>query len=85
MKKIPLAAAVFCFLSPLVSAQSSRAAPELVRVSADIPDFVSGLPSRADTLYGYGAAIAPDLDESLALAETHAKRDLAGRMVEGIP
>ncbi|MDR1287603.1 MAG: hypothetical protein LBK08_08355 [Treponema sp.] len=86
MKKIPPAAAILCFLLAFAPDGFLHAAPpELVKISTDIPDFVTGLPSRADTIYGYGAAIAPDLDESLELAETHAKRDLSGRIVEGIP
>ncbi|MDR1418942.1 MAG: hypothetical protein LBI86_01060 [Treponema sp.] len=86
MKKIPPAPAILCFLLAFVPARFAYAAPpELVKVSTDIPDFVMGLPSRADTIYGYGAAIASNLDESLELAESHAKRDLSGRMVEGIP
>jgi hypothetical protein len=70
--------------SPFLSAQTP-AIPELVKIKEDIPDFVVSLPSRNDTLYGYGAAIGADSDESAAIAENHARKDLAGRMIEGIP
>jgi hypothetical protein len=84
MKNWFFAVVIACFLSPFLPADAARV-PDIVKISTDIPDFVSRLPVRNDMLYGYGAAIGANLDESIEVAENHARMDLAGRMVEGIP
>jgi hypothetical protein len=78
-------AAVFCALPCLLPAQTPDNLPEIVRVTTELPDFVIVLPSRSDTLYGYGAALGATVDESAEVAGNHARKDLAGKMVEGIP
>jgi hypothetical protein len=74
-----------CLVPFPLAAQTARKIPDLVKITADLPDFVMRTPVKNDTLYAYGAAIGSDLDQSLAIAETHANQDLVRMMVEGIP
>jgi hypothetical protein len=76
---------VFALYIIVCAGSQANNIPGLVKETRDIPDFVNRLPARTDTLYGVGVALGGDEEQTMAIAENHARKDLVRKIIETVP